>query len=204
LRPLTSSLPYQLINLTGTIYVDVDTLATTAYKRFLVEDRTDFFDCILANAPPSPAVQRFKVFFCLKVFTDNPSSTTASRRPRPQRAPPKPRPVGPESPKKPAREEPAPIITKHSLPAPTDVLQGLETPLPNKVPKPLNKDLLLRMKFEMVSNFSLAQNANNAASRLEWDSLIQAGRVSKSLDLAFSETAPVYLQMLRELLRLGA
>ncbi|KAH6914297.1 hypothetical protein BKA70DRAFT_661759 [Coprinopsis sp. MPI-PUGE-AT-0042] len=193
-----------LINLTGTIYVEIDTLVTTAYKRLLVADRTDFFDCVLANIPPSYTVQRFKAYFCLKVFTDDPSSTATSRRPRPQRAPPKPRPVGPESPKKQVRETPVPVVTKHSLPAPTEILQGLETPIPNKVAKPLTKDLLLRMKFEMVLTFHLTQAANSAAGRLEWDSLIQAGRVTESLNLAFSETAPVYVQMLRELLRLGA
>ncbi|EAU91498.1 hypothetical protein CC1G_01987 [Coprinopsis cinerea okayama7 len=199
-----------LVNLTNSNNVELETLVTSVYKRLMAAGRPDFFDLLLSNIPVSESVWRFKACLCLKVATDGISSKndSARLRPRPQpRAPPRARPIAPDSPRK--HVKPRDEVPKIALPDVMTIVECLESPIPDALPEPLNKALVLHTKFELVLSFASAQKSNLAVeSRLEWDRLIQDGQLSKSLNIGFGpdsgETGSLYLGLLREYLRLGS
>ncbi|TFK23657.1 hypothetical protein FA15DRAFT_642120 [Coprinopsis marcescibilis] len=195
-----------LINLTATVHVEMTTLVTVVHKHLLVTGRPDFFEGILSNLPSSQSIWRFKVYLCLKIANDGPSPvpTGPQIRPRPQARTAKTRATAPpENPKKDSTTPPQ--LALQSLPANVEILQCLRAPIPETLTEPLTRSSILHAKFQLVVAFNSAQTISSPESQIEWDHLIQQGKLAEALGIGFgggSEYDDLYKEMLREYLRL--
>ncbi|KAF5326265.1 hypothetical protein D9611_000039 [Ephemerocybe angulata] len=206
-----------LNNLSNTIYVEHPLLVNSVYKSLLValSDPRHLQD-ILSGLGASPSCERFKISFYMKllgdVTTPPASLQQANIRPRPQTRPaPKPRMLGTSDvPKNPVPEpssSPQGVASKYILPPSTEVLQCVEAPRPQFLPKPFDDRLIFFAKFQLVNSFASLQELQSPEVRLEWDRSIQDGKVAACLKRAFppegGDEASMYLQMLHETLRIA-
>lgn len=205
----------QLINLTNTIYVEMSTLVNSVYKGLLAawSDPQRIQD-FLFGLGSTLSVQRFRLYFCQKLLSDVSMPATSleqgTTRPRPQaRVAPKPRAAIPGGvPKDSSSVDPSvppSKRSKQSIPTCPEILGSLDFPLPQFLTSPISIQLILFARFQLLSDFAALKDHQTPEVRLEWDRLIQAGKLAHSLKRGFppelGDETHIYLEMLQEFLR---
>lgn len=206
--------PIQLINLSSTIYFDLNLFVTSVYTRLSSTSSatsTDTFSTLFSALTPSPAISKFKLALCKKYLTS--LTTTMSSvdgpqpafRPRPQaravhssRQSSVPRHEGSMSSIKSTTSDSTSatsITSKYPLPPPSEILHLLQQPLGGSYPLTQS----LRIKFELLLSYALVQNPPTEVGdqESEWRNMLLDGRVQKAVDSAFAGEGGRYKESLK-------
>ncbi|KAH7929887.1 hypothetical protein BV22DRAFT_1116607 [Leucogyrophana mollusca] len=185
----------QLINLTSTVYFDLNMFATSVTSRRFSAS-SDLLCSLLESLPLSPTVLNFKLVLCRKLLTDASLANVAEPPPRPKpqariiRRARRNNPSEVEDP--PTSITPEQVASKLSLPPSSEILQTISSETGT------SSGTQLPVKYQLLSAYGALQQSMSADRKdAEWLQALSSGRLEQVIETTFGKDGGMYRDVLR-------